>query len=394
MQRRSAFTSIRHGIEQHPRHGSAPPRRGAILPMFALFVPIILVLGAFAINVAWMSLVDTELQICSDTAARAAGREFSITQNLTSAFNRGVQAGAMNKVGGRTLTLTTSELKFGESTLNTSGPNAGTYGFTPKTVTQATLGSFPGQVYINAVDVRLSQHFGFSEMPLPIPLLSASNGFTPRAGATSSQFERDIALVLDRSGSMNEYSSNWAGWSPAGPGEAYYGSRWRELVDAVRTFNALLDASPFNESIGLSTFSTTASLDLPLQSTSATIEANLDAITTNFAGGMTAIGDGIGVGISILNDPGLTRSAAKKTIIVMTDGIYNKGVEPVFMAQQAHDIYGITVHAISFSNDADIARMESVAAAGGGAHYHAVDSAQLNAAFIEIAKSLPTILTR
>lgn len=369
-------------------------RRGAILPMFALFVPIILMFGAFAINVAWMSLVDTELQICSDAAARAAGRDFAISQNLSSAFNRGVQAGTMNKVGGRTLTLTTDEIKFGESVLNTSGPNAGSYTFTPKTVTQATLGTNPGQIYINAVDVRLSQHFGFAEMPMPIPLLSSSNGFTPQAGATSSQFERDIALVLDRSGSMNEYSSDWAGWLPAGPGEAYYGSRWRELADAVREFNFLLDSTPFNESVGLATFSTTASYDLPLRSASADINANLDAITASFQGGATAIGDGIGVGVTILNDPSLSRPAARKTIIVMTDGIYNTGSEPIYMAQQAHDVYGITVHAISFSNDADISTMESIAAAGGGLHYHAVDAAQLNAAFIEIAKSLPTILTR
>lgn len=379
------YASSRH----HTSH-----RRGAILPMFALFVPIILVTGAFAINVAWMSLVKTELQICTDTAARAAGREFAVTQNLTSSLNRGTQAGSVNKVGGRTLNLTSSEIKFGESLLNTTGPDAGSYSFQPKTVTQATLGSGIGKVYVNAVDVTVNQTFGFSEMPMPIPLLSAPNGFRPQAQATSSQFERDIVLVLDRSGSMNEYSTDWAGWAPAGPGEAYYGSRWRELADAVRIFNLILDSTPSTESVGLATFSTTASSDLPLRSSSAQINAAIDAITANFQGGATAIGDGIGIGVSILNDVSLSRPAAKQTIIVMTDGIYNTGAEPVFMAQQAHDIYGITVHAISFSNDADIAKMESVAAAGGGIHYHAVDSAQLNAAFIEIAKSLPTILTR
>ena len=50
--------------------------------MFAIFIPIILALGAFAINVAWMSLVDSEMQIASDTSARAAGTEFTRTQNL------------------------------------------------------------------------------------------------------------------------------------------------------------------------------------------------------------------------------------------------------------------------------------------------------------------------
>ena len=67
-------------------HNSAGPvsdRRGAILPMFAVFIPIILAIGAFAINVAWMSLVDSEIQIASDTSARAAGTEFARTQDLS-----------------------------------------------------------------------------------------------------------------------------------------------------------------------------------------------------------------------------------------------------------------------------------------------------------------------
>jgi Ca-activated chloride channel homolog len=52
-------------------------RHGAILPMFAVLIPLILAVGVFAINVAWMSLVDSEMQIASDTAARAAGTEFT-----------------------------------------------------------------------------------------------------------------------------------------------------------------------------------------------------------------------------------------------------------------------------------------------------------------------------
>ena len=213
--------------------------------MFAIFIPIILALGAFAINVAWMSLVDSEMQIASDTSARAAGTEFTRTQNLDNARNRAKQAVQQNKVGGRTLVLTDADILFGESALATASSTS-ISPFVPKTVTQGTLGTGPGQVWVNSIQINASQNFGFGEMPMPIPLLSAPCGFTPGATATSTQFDRDIVLVLDRSGSMNEYSTDVAAWSPAGPGQAYYGSRWRELTAAVAVFNDFLALTPQN----------------------------------------------------------------------------------------------------------------------------------------------------
>ena len=210
-------------MKNHQRvlNSSAGDRRGAILPMFAGFIPLILAIGAFAINVAWMSLVDSEMQIASDTAARAAGTEFTRTQSLLSTQNRAKQAIQQNKVGGRVLTLSNSNIVFGESALVTASSTS-IAPFTPKAVTQGTLGTGTGKVWVNSIQINASQTFGFAEMPMPmpIPLLSSANGYTPGATSTSSQFDRDIVLVLDRSGSMNEYSTDVASWGPAGPGQA------------------------------------------------------------------------------------------------------------------------------------------------------------------------------
>ena len=292
--------------------------------MFAVFIPLILTIGAFAINVAWMSLVDSELQIASDTAARAAGTDFTNTQNLASARNRAKQAIQKNKVGGRVLTLSDSDILFGTSPLVTVASPAGIAAFTEKSVTQGTLGSGPGQTWINAIQINKNQTFGFAEMPMPLPLLS-SNGYTPGASATTTQFERDIVLVLDRSGSMNEYSTNAAGWLPAGPGEAYYASRWRELTAAIQIFNSFLALTPLNEQVALATFSTSATEDVLLSTSTSAIEARLNNITSNFTGGRTAIGDGIAAGINLITDSTRSRPFAKRTMIVMTDGIHNQG---------------------------------------------------------------------
>lgn len=373
---------------------SASDRRGAILPMFAVLIPLILAIGAFAINVAWMSLVDSEIQIASDTSARAAGTEFVRTQSLASVQNRAKEAIQQNKAGGRVLVLSDADILFGESTLATSTSPAGISPFTPKTVTQDTMGSGPGKVWVNAIQINVSQNYGFAEMPMPIPLLSAPHGFTPSASSTSTQFDRDIVLVLDRSGSMNEYSTDSSSWKSAGPGKAYYGSRWRELVAAVAVFNDFLNQSPLNEQIALATFSTASSQDVVLSTNTTPIASRLDYITNNFTGGYTAIGDGINSGINLVTDASRSRTFAKKTMIVMTDGIQNRGSDPVARATVAYQTYGITVHVITFSNDADQIKGAEIAAAGGGLHYHAASGSALISVFQELARTLPTMLTR
>ncbi len=373
---------------------SVSDRRGAIMPMFAVCIPLILAIGAFAINVAWMSLVDSEMQIVTDTSARAAGTEFTRTQNLLSAQNRAKEAIQQNKVGGRVLTLSNSDILFGESPVVTATSPAGIAPFTQKSVTQGTLGSGPGQTWINAIQINKQQTFGFAEMPMPIPFLSAASGYTPGASATSTQFERDIVLVLDRSGSMNEYSTDAAAWLPAGPGEAYYASRWRELTAAIQIFNDILAVTPLNEQVALATFSTNATEDVLLSTDTTAIETRLNDITNDFQGGMTAIGDGIAAGINLITDPTRSRTFAKRTMIVMTDGIQNQGTPPRVKARLAHDNYGITVHVITFSDGADQIEGALIAAEGGGNHYHAASGAALTDIFEEVAKTLPTMLSR
>jgi hypothetical protein len=51
------------------------------------------------------------------------------------------------------------------------------------------------------------------------------------------------------------------------------------------------------------------------------------------------------------------------------------------------------IHTITFSSDADIRRMQDVAAATGGKHFHAPNAEELVKIFKEIAATLPVLLT-
>ncbi|MEM7784393.1 MAG: pilus assembly protein TadG-related protein, partial [Planctomycetota bacterium] len=49
-------------------------RRGAIAPLFAVILPMLLIFAGFAINLAYMQLVNTELKIATDATSHAGGR--------------------------------------------------------------------------------------------------------------------------------------------------------------------------------------------------------------------------------------------------------------------------------------------------------------------------------
>ena len=107
--------------------------------------------------------------------------------------------------------------------------------------------------------------------------------------------------------------------------------------------------------------------------------------------GYTAIGAGLDDGIDVLTGPRI-RPYAVPTIVLMTDGIHNRGPEPILSAQRAAEL-GIVIHTITFSSEADIARMQAVADATGGQHFHANNLDELVESFRKIAATLPVLLT-
>ncbi len=343
-----------------PRH-----RRGAMVVLFLVCLPVILAFSVYTINVAWMQLTRTELRTATDAAARAGSRTLSLTQDPAAARNAAIAAAGRNSVGGDPLLLADAGVQFGLSTTHASNP----WSFSELDPTSGD---------INAVRVTGSRLLGSPSGPVPLLFsgLFDRTTFEPMTTATATQSDRDVVLVLDRSGSMGT--------------ETPTGTRWTDLKDAVDVFLDTLDLTPQEEQVGLVTYSTHASNDVALTMDYQRIR---DAIAGIRPAGWTGIGRGIGTGQTNVTNPAHARGFAKKTIVVMTDGNHNRGRDPVDAASAAYRQDNITVHTITFSDGANKSHMRQVADAANGSHWHADDQSSLIQVFEDVANNLPTLIT-
>ena len=177
-------------------------RKGAITPLFAILLPVIFLLCGFAINLAYMQLTSAQLKIATDASAHAGGRAMSIKQQTAPAVALAQQIADANEVGGRTLSLTTpddnNDIQFGTSTRN------GNSRYSFSRYSQKDVDSGAKKATSFAVQGSINVPLIFTIMPGPMTSFQASR----RSVAT--QVDRDIALVIDRSGSMLFYDNETA----------------------------------------------------------------------------------------------------------------------------------------------------------------------------------------
>ncbi len=364
-------------------------RQGAMLVLIAVCLPLCLILAAFAVDVAWMQLVRTELRTATDAAARAGTKELSLSQTEAAARARAKQVALRNRVAGDPLRLSDAEIQVGKG-----GQATPTSKFTFS----------PGGNFLNSMRVtgRRTRGSLAGSVDLMFPGVLGVKDFQPEEVATSTLLDRDICLVVDRSGSMMESLTGGADpqktCDPPHPTK----SRWGALATAVTAFLDELNKTAQDEQVALVSYSSNinscsntykiSTIDSDLSASNYTAVRNaMAAISSKPVKGNTAISAGLDDGIKVLTGK-KTRPYAVKTMILMTDGIHNLGQEPIISARNAAKL-GIVIHTITFSNDADIKRMQAVAAATGGKHFHAVDLTQLLKAFKEIASTLPVLTT-
>jgi hypothetical protein len=349
--------------------------------MLALMLPVVLAIAAFVINVVYMEMTRTELQITIDVATRAAGRVLSVTGSQEEAIAAAEDLMRRNPFANQTMTLSGSDIVFGVSSR----------------YSEAERYSFTAGAHPNAVQIQAN---GNIRVPMLFPTMGVPIQFRPIKTSISTTAELDLALVLDRSGSMAFASDEVCGnYNPAAapPGWTYGdpvppNARWLNAVDAVRGFLDLMEASGQDERICMSSYNDRASVDTKLSSSYAEIDNAMLAYSQKFEQGATNIGDGILAGASALGDKGHARPWASRVMIVLTDGIHNTGTDPIYAAQIAA-AENILIFTITFSDEADTTRMKQVADIGAGKHFHALNHSQLVEAFDEIAHRLPNLIT-
>ncbi|MEO1998459.1 MAG: VWA domain-containing protein [Planctomycetaceae bacterium] len=377
----------RQRLSQSAQHSGVRDREGTMLVLVATSLPILIIMAAFAVDIAYIQLTRTELRVATDAAARAGGRTLSMQQDQAAARAEAQHAAQLNRVAGQPLLLAVSDIKFGRSERR---DESGRWRFrTNKQPINALriFGRRTSQSQSGPINLFFSSAFG-------------SHTFEPVHSAVSTQVDRDIALVLDRSGSM-AYSVNEPTGGYFSPPRPPYGwwwgdpappnSRWRELVDAVEQFLDALDDTPPDEAVSVATFSSTATLDVPLTLNYQDVRDGIDQRTQQFHYGATNIGQGIRDSIEVLRDQG--RPFAARSIVVITDGRWNTGPNPIIAAQEAAAM-GITIHAVTFSFEADQATMQAMAEAAHGKYWHAPDGETLMEIFRTIADNNPTLLTQ
>ncbi len=368
-----------------------PNRRGAMAVLIAITLPLIIIMAAFAVDVAWMQLVRAELRTATDAASRAGAKALSLQQTEAAARLAAIDAAQRNLVAGVPLVVLDSEIEIGLGRQATSNSR---FVFTP------------GGTQLNAVRVTGNRTASSAGGPVSLFLgqVMGVTQFQPTNVATSTQLDRDICLVVDRSGSMMRGITG--GGVPSGtcnpPDMAV--SRWGALNTAVAGFLAELDLTSQSEQCGLVSYSnagrfcrnprftyTTSDINAQLAFNYLPIRDEMARLSSRPVRGRTNIGAGIDDGILVLTSP-QARPFALRTMVVMTDGRHNEGPEPVLAANRAAN-ENITIHTVTFSNEADFARMQAVAAATGGEHFHAPNAAALEQIFRQIASTLPVLLT-
>lgn len=335
-------------------------RRGAMLILILVTLVILLIGAMFSVDVAYMHVVRAELHTATDAAARAGAATLARSQNRLSAVTAAREFAAKNEVAGKGLLLSNADIEVGGVMAN-----------------GAKLAFDARSRQLAAVRVNGRRDAGSLDGTVPLFFGRAFNvnNFAPTESATGAANVRDVALVLDVSGSMSE---------PMGRV-----TRLQALQLAVFAFlDELSRSSPLGQ-VSLTVYSTGATEVVPLTQNMSTIRRAVAALQPS---GFTAIGAGLLTGVNSLKNDPLSRAFAVKTVIVMTDGQHNAGPSPLTTVTAAVAAQQ-TVHTVTFSQDANQSLMKSVAeATQGGKHFHANDVTDLADAFKTIAKNLSVVL--
>ena len=371
-------------------------RRGAMMPVVAFMLPLIIIFVGYSVNIAYMEMAQTELRLSCDSASKSALVNLGATQQQSTAISFGQSVSAHNTVGGHILSIPSSNFKFGNATKQGNGSYSFTIGGTP----------------LNSIQVTAT-----ATVALPFGALIPSGNYTCSEISFATRISHDIVLVLDRSASMSFDLSGSEFVYPAdrtlySPLQSYFtppsmtASRWKALDDAVDSFIATLQARNLDVHVSLVTYAETYSLgsysateasrDVNLTSSYSQIQTAMEAWGLTPLLGDTNISAGLALAQAELTGS-RSRATADRTIILMTDGVPTTGntdIPSLCLANRTGS--SIVTHVITFggqsASGSPMTSMMSAAQNGNGVFYNAATAGQLQQAFQKIADSLPAVL--
>ena len=145
---------------------------------------------------------------------------------------------------------------------------------------------------------------------------------------------RDLMLAVDVSGSM-------------GTEDMELNGEKRTRLAIVKNIVGDFVEQREGDRLGLILFGTRAYLQTPLTFDRKTVKTLLEESPLGIAGGKTAIGDAIGLGVKKLKD----RPAENRVLILLTDGVNNVGeIDPVQASKIAAQ-EGVRIYTIGFGSD-------------------------------------------
>ena len=364
----------------------APTRKAAILTLFMLVLPVLLIMLGFSVDLAYMHLVQSEMRLASDNAARVTADNLSRYENEDRASKAGINIAEQFTVAGRPLRLQSSDFDFGRATADENG-----------SFIFDTNGSPLNAVRVNAV--RDSKSLD-GPVPLFFSRLIGNQEYAPQVTSTASFINVDICLVLDRSTSMKfNVNSNETGMGVndrrfcRAPGS---NSRWAALDKAVKVFNDVLRNNSSEEQISIVTFGSdldsvqpglcgrqpAATLDMQFSTNIDAADGTMNTLSNSVWNGNTEIAAGMQIALTELASV-RSRRFADRVMIVLTDGFPTAG-DALAVANDAA-AQRVTVYAITFGPDGDQSYMKQVAAAGHGEHAHAATEQELKDIFKRFA---------
>jgi Mg-chelatase subunit ChlD len=312
---------------------------------------------ALALDLGFMYNVRTDMQCAADAGALAGAGELPNGQQAaqTAARDFVVRNATMNSSVAASDIATTVEIGNWDSPSRSFSIN---------------------QAPLNAVRVVGQRN----NAPLFFANAFNRSKFDMQASAVATYQPRDIMLVLDYSGSMNNFNKIGA------------------LKDAVAVFINVLQQQQSDDRVGLSVYSTNGSLARGL---TFNLSQVLSDVQSRSAGGWTNMGEGMELGrTELINN---ARAGTKKLMVVMTDGIANRPFNTTFAKRYVRNEAGaaanasIPIVAISFSGQSDGQLMGEIATITQGVHYHVAGSvqqqeAELKRVFREVAAKRPLLL--